>query len=72
MDIQMPIMDGYEATRILRSEGNSIPIVALTAHAMIDERLRSQEAGCNLHLTKPLNPSELFQVIQELEVRVRH
>jgi PAS domain S-box-containing protein len=72
MDIQMPIMDGYEATRILRREGHTIPIVALTAHAMIDERLRSQEAGCNLHLTKPLNPGELFQVIQELEVKVRH
>lgn len=72
MDIQMPIMDGYEATRILRREGNSIPIVALTAHAMIDERLRSQEAGCNLHLTKPLNPIELFQVIQDLEVKVHH
>ncbi|MBC7658272.1 MAG: PAS domain S-box protein [Chitinophagaceae bacterium] len=66
MDIQMPVMDGYEATRQLRVQGCSIPIVALTAHAMIDERQRTRDAGFTHHLTKPVNGSELLRITQEL------
>ncbi|MGE3975267.1 MAG: response regulator [Bdellovibrionales bacterium] len=63
MDIQMPIMDGLEATRRLRKQGYSKPIVALTAHALPAEAQKSLEAGCNHHLTKPLNKMELIQTL---------
>ena len=66
MDIQMPEMDGYEATRALREAGFKKPIVALTAHAMPEERARTLAAGCSAHLTKPLNQAELIETIERL------
>ncbi|MBC7661556.1 MAG: response regulator [Chitinophagaceae bacterium] len=69
MDLQMPLMDGYQATRILRAKGYSKPIVALTAHAMGSERLKTREAGCDFHLTKPINPQELIHIIEHFTNR---
>ena len=66
MDIQMPIMDGYEALKRLRQSGFDKPVVALTAHAMRDEILRSQEAGFAGHLSKPLVMDALLKAIGEL------
>ncbi len=63
MDLQMPDMDGYETTRALREAGFSKPIIALTAHAMREERARTREAGCNGHLTKPIHENELVSSI---------
>lgn len=63
MDIQMPIMDGLEATRSLRNAGFRKPIIALTAHAMVEERARTRAAGCDGHLTKPLNVKELLKTV---------
>jgi PAS domain S-box-containing protein len=63
MDIQMPVLDGYEATRRLRESGYLRPIVALTAHALREERQRCIEIGCTDHLTKPVNRRELIEQV---------
>lgn len=64
MDIQMPDMDGFEATRQIRKAGiRELPIVAMTANAMAGDRERSLEAGMNDHVTKPIDPEELFSAL---------
>jgi PAS domain S-box-containing protein len=79
MDIQMPEMDGLEATRHIRSfeQFATLPIVAMTAHAMESDRELSLAAGMNDHLTKPINPATLYQaitqwIVRDLERRVRN
>jgi len=63
MDLQMPIMDGYEATRIIREINNEIPIIALTANAMKEDIKRTQEAGMNEHLNKPIDVEKLYETL---------
>ncbi len=65
MDIQMPEMDGYQATARLRSQPRfaALPIVAMTAHATIEERQRCVDAGMNDHVAKPIDPAALFDVL---------
>jgi two-component system, sensor histidine kinase len=66
MDIQMPQMDGYETTKILRDSGFSKPIIALTAHAMAEELNRCLKAGCNDTLTKPTTKANLIRKLAEV------
>ncbi|MDR2756764.1 MAG: response regulator [Planctomycetaceae bacterium] len=65
MDIQMPEMDGLEATKIIRSDPqfSGLPILAMTAHAMTGDRELSIEAGMNDHITKPIDPALLFNTL---------
>ena len=66
MDIQMPKMDGYAAMRMLRSRGYEKPIIALTAHAMQEERDLCFAAGCTKHMAKPVNRELLLEMISTL------
>lgn len=68
MDVQMPIMDGLEATRRIRElpDFKNIPIIAMTAHALEEDRQKSLAAGMNAHVTKPIMPDVLFATLDEL------
>jgi len=65
MDLQMPEMDGFEATKLLRRRPQlkNLPIVAMTAHALVEERQRCLDAGMNDHLSKPIEPDALFATL---------
>ena len=65
MDLQMPEMDGYQATSKLRSDPRlaALPIIAMTAHATVDERQRCLAAGMNDHVAKPIDPAALFEAV---------
>jgi two-component system sensor histidine kinase/response regulator len=65
MDLQMPEMDGFTATRLLRAQPQlrALPIIAVTAHALVEERQRCLEAGMNDHVSKPIDPDALFATL---------
>ena len=70
MDIMMPVMNGYEATKRIRSLGRedakTIPIIAMTANAFTEDRIRAKEAGMNEHIAKPVDVELLVKVIHKL------
>ena len=72
MDMRMPEMDGLEATRTIRAmdrtDAESIPIIALTANAFDEDVQRSMPAGLNAHLSKPVQPDDLFKTLESLIV----
>ena len=67
MDIQMPVMNGYDATGAIRSDPRfeDLPIIAMTAHAMAGDEDKSLKAGMNGHVTKPIDPGQLFATLQK-------
>ena len=70
MDIMMPVMNGYEAARTIRSldreDARKIPIIAMTANAFTEDKLRAKEAGMNEHIAKPVDVKRLIKVIHEM------
>lgn len=67
MDIQLPIMDGYEATRRIRAnpELKDIPIIAVTSYALAGDEAKAFAAGCNCYVTKPFSPRALLEKVRE-------
>jgi PAS domain S-box-containing protein len=73
MDLQMPEMDGFTATGLLRADQrfNDLPIIAMTAHALVEERERCLKAGMNDHVTKPIDPDALFAALARWTKRLK-
>ena len=65
MDIQLPFMDGYEATRQIRQFNKSVIIIAQTAYALTGDKEKSIEAGCNDYISKPINKDLLLMLIKK-------
>ena len=67
MDVQMPVMNGYDATREIRRQGLlTLPVIAMTANVLEDDRRRAAEAGMNAHVAKPIDAEELISVLTRL------
>ena len=70
MDIMMPVMNGYEATKMIRSldreDAKEVPIIAMTANAFTEDRIKAKEAGMDEHVAKPVDVELLIKVIHRL------
>ena len=70
MDIMMPVMNGYEAAKMIRSlereDAKKVPIIAMTANAFTEDRIRAKEAGMDEHIAKPVDVGLLIKVIHKL------
>jgi CheY-like chemotaxis protein len=66
MDMSLPVLDGWEATRRIKASTPKVPIIALTAHAMEGDERRAREAGCDDYDTKPIELGRLLEKIQKL------
>ena len=65
MDISLPVMDGYEATRIIRKNNRDLPIIGLSAHAMQGDAEKAKSAGCTDYLTKPVDEDLLLKMLKQ-------
>ena len=68
MDIQMPVMDGYEATRRIKAnpELKAIPIVAVTSYALSGDEQKTRDAGCDAYIAKPYSPRQMLAKVKEI------
>ncbi len=66
MDIQLPVLDGYTATRKIREDDTlaGVPIIAVTSYAMVGDREKALEAGCTAYVEKPINPEAFIKVLE--------
>src|SRR6266700_8105059 len=67
MDIQLPVIDGYEATRRIKADAATqhIPIVAVTSYALVGDEAKTREAGCDGYVAKPFSPRHLLEKVRE-------
>ena len=67
MDIQLPVMDGYEATRRIKAQPDlqHIPVIAVTSYALSGDETKAREAGCNAYIAKPFSPRQLLAKVRE-------
>ena len=69
MDVMMPVMDGYEAAKTIRAlsreDAKTIPIIAMTANAFSEDKIKAEEAGMNEHIAKPLDMNKLNDVLKQ-------
>ncbi|MBF0627125.1 MAG: PAS domain S-box protein [Magnetococcales bacterium] len=73
MDVQMPVMDGYEATRRIRAELKlDLPVIAMTANAMVGDREKSLQSGMNDHVAKPIDPQHLYRTLHRWVMQGAH
>ena len=75
MDVMVPVMNGYEATKMIRSmdrsDAKKIPIIAMTANAFVEDRIKSKEAGMNEHVSKPIDMKLLVKIIAEVAGKIK-
>ncbi|HAS81518.1 MAG TPA: hypothetical protein DCS43_02270, partial [Verrucomicrobia bacterium] len=71
MDVQMPVMNGIQATQKIREQFPDLPIVAITAHAMSGDQERCLEAGMNDYVSKPFSTDELERVLAKWQNKIR-
>jgi len=65
MDIKMPVLNGYEATRLIKKKRPKLPVIAQTAYAMISDKLEADKAGCDGYLSKPIKINQIAEVLNE-------
>jgi CheY-like chemotaxis protein len=70
MDIKMPIMDGLEATAIIKSEKPDLPVIAITAYALTGDEQRIKQAGCDDYIAKPLTRETLIKKLQTAGIKI--
>jgi CheY-like chemotaxis protein len=64
MDIKMPLLDGYEATKLIKNKRPELPIIAQTAYAMTSDRIEAEKAGCDGYLSKPIRINQLTEILE--------
>ncbi len=64
MDLKMPKMDGYQATRLIKEKSPNLPIIAQTAYAFAEDKIKAKDAGCDDYISKPINPKKLIRIIK--------
>ena len=66
MDLKLPVICGFDATRIIKREHSGLPVIALSAYAMADDVNKAREAGCDDYLTKPFSRHQLLETIERI------